>query len=158
VTHTFLVLAGTVVLAAVMTLPARAQESAGIVRCQSIRDNTERLSCYDRITDPAQQAAPAMASDYQAMNLTDLKLDQESLRNHKVAVSGNLLVAGEMALLRSSNSDLSPLVVDAKGVPREQRRTMLERCGASGCTVMVRGRVDRVMAQPSIVAESLEVQ
>lgn len=137
---------------------ARAQEQAGFTHCQSITANDERLSCYDKLSGLGQQAGPKLPDQgYQATSLTDVKLDQDALRGRRVEVSGNLVVGSDIAFLLSGNADTSPLIVDFKAVSREQRRTMLERCGASGCPVTIRGRVDRVMAQPGIVADNVEV-
>lgn len=144
-------------LAVVVALPACAQDLAEFTRCRSIANDGERLGCYDRLVDPARQTLSAASPNYQTMSLTDVKLDQDGLRGREVEVSGNLVAVNAMALLRSSDMDTSPLVVDFKAVPREQRRAMLEHCGASGCFVTIRGRVDRVMAQPGIVADNLEV-
>ena len=92
------------------------------------------------------------------MSLTDLKLDQGSLRGQGVEVAGTLVPLGETAVLRSSDTDLSPLFVELKAVPHEQRRAFLERCGMLGCSVTIRGLVAPVMAQPGIVADSLEIR
>lgn len=138
---------------------ARAQEQAGIAHCRSITANDERLSCYDTLSGQAQQAGPKLPNQsYQTMSLTDVKLDQDALRDRKVEVSGNLVMGSEIAFLRSGNTDTSSLIVDFKAVSREQRRAMIERCGASGCSATIRGRVDHVMSQPGIVADSLDVR
>lgn len=147
-----------VVLVPAMAL-AQAQEVTEIARCRSIGDDGERLACYDRIADVARQTPPPGGGrGYQAMSLTDVKLDQDTIRDRKVEVSGNLVMMGEMALLRFDATDTSPLMLDFKGVPREQRRLMLERCGMLGCTATVRGRVGRVMHHSGILADSLEIR
>ena len=146
---------------AVVLVPAvaQAQEATEIARCRSIGDDGERLACYDRIADVARQTPPLGGGrGYRAMSLTDVKLDQDSLRGRPVEVSGNLVMMGQMAMLRFDAMDTSPLLVDFDAVPREQRRAMLERCGMLGCAATIRGRVDRVMAQPGIVAATLEVR
>lgn len=157
--RTIPVLNAAVVLAFVAVPPVRAQDAAGIAGCRSIADGGERLSCYDKLVDSAQQAPrPTAGRGHQAKSLTDVKLDQDSLRGRPVEVSGNLVVMGQMAMLRSDAMDTSPLLVDFDAVPREQRRAMLERCGMLGCAATIRGKVERVMAQPGIVAETLEVR
>jgi hypothetical protein len=152
-------LALTISVALAIALPVRAQDVTGFARCRAIADAGERLGCYDGLAGQARQAVvPAPGHGYQTMSLTDAKLDQDSLRGHGVEVSGNLMVVSEMALLRSGSEDTSPLAVDIKAVPREQRRTALEHCGVLGCAATVRGTLGRVMAQPGIVADSIEVR
>ena len=136
-------------------LEAQAQGSAEIARCRSLVASLDRLACYDKLTLPA---SPAGSRSYRAMSLTDLKLDQGSLRGLGVEVAGTLVPLGETAVLRSSDTDLSPLFVELTAVPHEQRRAFLERCGMLGCSVTIRGLVAPVMAQPGIVADSLEIR
>lgn len=134
--------------AAQPTPPAGARESAGIARCRSLADGGERLICYDGLAEALRRAAPAPAGGgHRVMSLTDVKLDQDGLRDREVEVSGNLVPMGEMAFLRSGPMDTSPLVVDSKAVPREQRRAMFERCGVSGCATTVPGDVG--LARPA---------
>lgn len=138
--------------------PARAQEPSGMERCRSISDNIGRLSCYDKLAAASRPGTrPPAERGYRAVGLTDLKLDHNELRGQNVEVSGNLMLAGEMALLRSGTTDISPIFVDLKAVPREQRRALLERCTDLGCTVTLRGKVDRVMEQRAIVAVGAEL-
>lgn len=144
-------LTAAIALAVVVAWPASAQDLAEFTRCRSIANDGERLGCYDRLVGPAGQTLSAASPGYQAMSLTDVKLDQDGLRGHEMEVSGNLVAANAIALLRSGDTDTSPLIVDFKAVPREQRRALLEHCEASGCLVTIRSRVDRVMAQPGIV-------
>ena len=132
-------------LALATALPADAQDANGLARCRTITDAAERLGCYDR-------------RGYQTVSLTDAKLDQDRLRGQEVEVSGNLMIVSEIALLRSGSEDASPLVVDVKAVPREQRRKALDRCGALGCAATVRGTVDRMMTQPGIVADNIDLR
>ena len=140
-------------------LPAWAQEPADIGRCRSVRDDTERLNCYDKLAAPARpDVLPPGRHGYQAISLTDLKLDYDTLRGQGVEVSGNLMLSGEMALLGSGATDTSPFLVDLKAVPRDQRRALLERCMVPGCAVTMHGKVDRMMEQRGIVADGAAIQ
>ena len=91
------------------------------------------------------------------VTLVDLLLNQGSLDGDKVKVPGDLVMVGENAVLRRSDADPSPLFVDIKAVPREQRRRMLQLCGA-GCAAEVRGTAGRILGQPGIVAESVDLK
>lgn len=114
---------GAVVMAVAVALPAWAQEPADLGRCRSVTDNTERLNCYDKLAATARSGTlPPGGHGYQAVSLTDLKLDYDSLRGKGVEVSGNLILSGKMALLGSGATDTSPFLVDLKAVPRDQRR------------------------------------
>ena len=150
---------GAAFVAVAAALPAWAQEPADIGRCRSVTDNTERLNCYDKLAASARTGTPPPSGHgYQAVSLTDLKLDYGSLRGQGVEVSGTLMLSGEMALLASGATDSSPLLVDLKAVPRDQRRALLERCMVPGCAVTMRGKVDRVMKQRAIVADGAAMQ
>ena len=150
---------GAASMAVAVALPARAQEPADIGRCRSVTDNTERLNCYDKLTALARPGTlPPGGHGYQAISLTDLKLDYDSLRGQGVEVSGTLMLSGEMALLASGATDSSPLLVDLKALPRDQRRALLERCTVPGCAITMRGKVDRVMEQRAIVADGAAIQ
>ena len=150
---------GVAFVAVAAALPAWAQEPADIGRCRSVVDSNERLSCYDKLAASARPGTlPPGGHGYQAISLTDLKLDYDSLRGQGVEVSGTLMLSGEMALLTSGAMDASPLLVDLKAVPRDQRRALLERCTTPGCAVTMRGKVDRVMKQRAIVADGAAMQ
>lgn len=150
---------GAAFMAVAVALPAWAQEPADLGRCRSVTDNTERLNCYDKLAASARAGTlPPGGHGYQAVSLTDLKLDYDSLRGQGVEVSGNLILSGEMALLGSGATDTSPFLVDLKAVPRDQRRALLEQCTVPGCAVTMRGKVDRMMEQRAIVADGAAIQ
>ena len=147
--------AAAIAVALALASQAQAQGSAELAHCRSLVVGIDRLACYDTLTLPA---SPIACRSYRAMSLTDLRLDQGRLRGQGVEVAGTLMPLGEMAVLRSGDMDPSPLFVELKAVPREQRRTLLERCGMPGCDVTIRGLVAPVMAQPGIVADSLVIR
>lgn len=150
---------GAAFMAVAGAFPAGGQEPADIGRCRSVADNAERLNCYDKLVASARPGTlPPSKQSYRAVSLTDLKLDYDSLRGQGVEVSGTLMLSGEMALLASSATDASPLLVDLKAVPRDQRRALLERCTVPGCAVTMHGTVDRVMEQRAIVADGAAIQ
>lgn len=150
---------GVVFVSVLAALPVWAQEPAAMERCRSITNDVERLGCYDKLAVATRPGVPPSAGrGYRTVGLTDLKLDHDQLRGQNVVVAGDLVLAGEMALLRSGTTDASPIFVDLKAVPREQQRALLERCTALGCAVTLHGRVDRVMEQRAIVADGAELR
>lgn len=152
-------LVGAAFVSVTMALPAWAQVPISVEQCRLIPDDAKRLACYDKLAALARPSTlPPSAHGYQAVSLTDLKLDYDSLRGLDVEVSGNLILSGEMALLASGTTDTSPLLVDLKAVPRDQRRALLERCMVPGCTVTMRGKVDRMMEQRAIVADGAAIE
>lgn len=138
---------------------AGAQETKTIARCRTTLGDAERLMCYDKAVDGEEQGTRATAQmGYQAITLTDLKLDEANLSGRHVEVAGNLMLAGEVGLLGSDRRDSSPVVVDMKVVPREQRRAVLDRCSDLACAVSVRGTVGQVISKPGIVADTIDIR
>ena len=141
-----------------LPLTTGAQEVSDNLRCRSIAAESDRLRCYDKLADKARSAtAPSAKREYQSVSLMDLLLHQDTLDGERVKVSGNLVVEGENAALRYKDVTWSLLFVDVTAVAREQRRQMLEHCGGYGCAAEVRGTVGRVLGDPGIVAESVDV-
>ena len=111
--------------------------------CGVIENNNERLACYDKIRDDSaaksQSAQPS--SEYEVMELVDLKLDIKSLMGSKVATVGILQVfATDILLLKSSDMDMSPLQINGGDLDRETKKSTLQKCSL-GCKVKVEGVV-----------------
>ena len=60
-------------------------------------------------------------------------------------VDGELMLMGELLMLGQGGLDASPIFVDFKKIPRDQRRRIIE-CGMN-CAATVRGKVGKVMMQ-----------
>jgi hypothetical protein len=135
-------------LLVVLAVPATAQND--LSKCQSIASPTLRLECYDSLKKPDND-------NYVVMTLEDFKLDKENLKNSKVEIAGELHQMGELATLGSGLIDMSPVFIDIKTLPRDQRKAILGRCNP-GCQAIVRGRVDVVFfTQTGLIAEYVHI-
>jgi hypothetical protein len=85
------------------------------------------------------QELKADQSNYQPMNLTDLRLDYAKLINKRLVVTGELNYGFGNANLSSSATDFNVVTLDINHVARDERKIMLDQCQPS-CMVTVRGR------------------
>lgn len=72
-------------------------------------------------------AAPPQAAGYAPIGLLDLKTDIRQMLGRKVAVTGGIQMAGEMAALKTDMMDMTPVWLDVSQAPREQRKVLLSR-------------------------------
>lgn len=138
--------------------PSFAQPApAGFAACRTVADSLERLRCYDGLAVPAPPPAPAARNGgYQQVSIVDFKVDRQTLRGRLVELQGNLTVMGEMAMLQGDPMDMNPVYLNITGLPRDQMRQVLERCGMGGCAVTVRGRVGSTnMMQVGLVVDQV---
>lgn len=104
----------------------------------------------------AKAETPSVASNsYSKISLSDLMLDIDILDGQKIEVSGILAVMDDMAMLSPTEESLSTIGVDTKGLPRQTRKYLIERCGV-GCRVTIRGTVGDVDFSKGIVADELD--
>ena len=111
--------------------------------------------CYDSISKPPPPIGDIGAA-YKAMSLIDFKLDRETLKGAKVQITGQLHQLGEIVTFGSTLFDTTPIFLDIKGLSREQRKTILERCNIS-CDAIVKGRVDTVFMEAGLIAEDVNI-
>lgn len=90
------------------------------------------------------------------IGLTDLKLDISTMKGATVRVSGVLQVMGEMIMLKSEPFDMTPIWVNAKGLSRVDRKSLLTDCSTM-CKATVVGKVaDAAMGGKGLDALTLE--
>jgi hypothetical protein len=96
---------------------------------------------------------------YKAIDITDLKVDIEDMRGQPVAVFGWLSVIGaDLGYLGKRQFDSSPISVKLSGLPREEHKMLLERCG-NGCSMAIKGRIGPAwLGKTGIVADGVEVE
>ena len=105
----------------------------------------------------ASLASPSLAFSYKVMSLEDFKLDKNSIEvGTRLELAGQLQQLGELGMLKDGLMDMSPVMVELKGLPREQRKDLLH-C-ALLCSVIIRGRVDKVFTGQGLVGEDLTVK
>ncbi len=137
----------------------QAETQTDLAQCRAITGSPDRLACYDKLVDAGEAVPVGKApSGYKTIGMTDLKLDQSRMAGHRIETTGTLNMAGQVGLLGSDKKDSAPLPVDMAAVPREQRRTVLERCSDAGCAVLIRGTVGQVLSMPGLLADTIEVQ
>ncbi|MBX5164822.1 MULTISPECIES: hypothetical protein [Rhizobium] len=105
----------------------------------------------------AAKPADVKPGGYEAMSLTDVKLDAKQMQGKKVEVSGVLITMGDMAMLGDSAFSSNKLFVDNKKLSREERKYILENC-EGGCSITVRGKVGSVMLNDGIIADAIATQ
>ena len=131
-------------LLAFLVIPGAAQDD--LSKCQSIAIPALRLECYDSLSKPT----------YTRMSISDLSRDRASLAKvqAKVEVAGRLqeLIGGESYELGSKLSMADRITIDIKDLPREQQKTILDRCN-TGCDAVVQGRVIGHMGNTWLSAE-----
>jgi hypothetical protein len=92
------------------------------------------------------------------ISLNDLKLDIAQMTGKPVSVRGNLSIVGDLAMLGTEGElfDSTPVNVDLKKLPREQRKAILEDC-SKGCTANITGKVGKLVFGLGIVAQSVTI-
>lgn len=95
-------------------------------------------------------------SDYQPMDIDDLKVDIGKLAGTKVKISGFGRELGQMLILNREISVASAIFVDIKSLSRDQRKFIITNCSSGWCKVIVYGTVGKVSAQDGIIAEKVE--
>ena len=71
-------------------------------------------------------------------------------------ITGQLRQFGELVTFGGALFDTTPIFIDIKGLSREQRKTILERCSI-GCQAVVKGRVDTVSMQAGLFADDVSI-
>jgi hypothetical protein len=131
-------------LLAFLVIPVTAQDD--LSKCRSIENPGNRLVCYDNLSKPT----------YTRMSVTDLSRDRASLAKDqaRVEVGGRLqeLIGGDSYELGSKLTMADRVTIDIRDLPREQRKTILDRC-STGCDAVVQGRVVRNVGNTWVVAE-----
>lgn len=133
------------------------------IKCAITKRDKQRLACYDRIRDQlVAQNTPgkSQGSRYSEINLADLKTDIRQLKGKKVETVGKVQVMGglEMVMLKTDEFDMAPVMVSAEGLPREDRKKMLNGCQIVLCTARISGTVKKGPMGDQLVAEKVSWQ
>lgn len=98
---------------------------------------------------------------YQQVALPDLKTDIGVLTGKKVEVVGKIqvIVNLEAVMLKTDELDMAPIFVSATGLPRDDRKKMLNGCQVVLCKAAVRGTVRRSpISGGQLIAEEITWQ
>lgn len=137
-----------------------ADESVAFGNCAVIQNDKQRLACYDAIRDrsiAAYKASLKSGASTQQMALADLKTDIKGLSGKRVTTAGKVQVVGglEMVFLKTDEFDMAPVTMRADGLPREDRKKLLNGCQMVLCTATVVGTVRRTPIGFELNAESV---
>jgi len=137
--------------------------TAAFSRCAITKDDRQRLSCYDAIRDRlVEQNKPGkqQGAQYAHINLADLKADIRQLVGKKVETVGKLQVMGglEMVMLKTDDFDMAPVFVSAEGLPREDRKKLLNGCQMVLCKGSISGTIKKTAIGNQLIAEQVAWQ
>ena len=104
-----------------------------------------------------EQRSRSNAASAPLLDLDDLRLDASELDGKPVRVRGVGQYVMDTLTLRKSTTDMSPVFIDLKNLPREQRKEIINRCSniMEGCRLTVYGTVKAPRRMKSIVAEQI---
>lgn len=94
---------------------------------------------------------------YKKIDITDLKIDIDSLGGDLIKVDTSLMMMGDTYMLSSPNTmtDTNPVMAEDGGITREEKKFVLNNCGM-GCKVTVRGEVSESFMGSTIEIHSIE--
>jgi hypothetical protein len=95
-------------------------------------------------------------SSYEQIKLIDLKLDIEKMSGRAIETAAQLQIIGEFAMVKGDTFDTTPIFLDFKRIPREQRKQILEECNM-GCSATIRGKVGEIAYQKGIIADDITI-
>lgn len=107
--------------------------------CMSVKDNDERLKCYD---NAATQSGMDVAD---RVDLIDLIVDMKKLKGRKVVVSGTAFMFMGTLMLSKSGSASEMVHVSTKRLSRTDQKAIVENCGSRHCNVTVSGIVGDIV-------------
>lgn len=102
--------------------------------------------------------AEAQNKEMTRIDLDDFRLDYKSLVGKTVRVEGVGLYMMDIFMLRKSQTDMSPIIIDTSKVSRMQQKRIMQDCAdlMSGCKVTIYGVAGAVNYQNGIIATSVE--
>lgn len=124
-----------------------------VLRCFANSKEVEK-----RLSQNAQeQRSRSNAASTPLLNLDDFRLDASELDGKRVRVRGVGQYVMDTFTLRKSATDMSPVFIELKNLPREQRKEIINRCGdiMEGCRLTVYGMVKAQYGMKTIVAEQI---
>lgn len=82
---------------------------------------------------------------YKNIGLPDLKADIGTLVGKKVETTGKLQTVGnlDMVFLKTDEFDMAPVMVNANGLPRDDRKKLLNGCQMVLCVATIGGIVKK---------------
>ncbi|MEJ7685658.1 MAG: hypothetical protein WKG52_00915 [Variovorax sp.] len=129
--------------------------------CARTKDNSARLACYDKLRDrfgKSTTPAASRAAGYQPMELLDLKADIKTLIGKKVAVTGGVQMMGDLAMLKATSTDMTPVWLNIERLSRDDRKKLLSGCVSLLCEGQFSGTIRAGAFGPELVAEQAVIR
>jgi hypothetical protein len=142
-----------ILLISFSTLTASATTEADFQSCRGIKDNLQRLDCFDRLV-PLETAAQTNDTGTVSMSVIDYMTDYKVLKGKAVSVAGFAIIMGEMGFLYPERGQLSGIMVEINKLGREDRRSLLTNCG-TGCDITITGKAADQFGNAAISATSV---
>ena len=76
----------------------------------------------------------------ETLQVSDVLLDVDILRNKEVNVRGFFMSLGTLAYIYEQAGSMNFIMVETKNAPREDRKYLLKNCGG-GCTIILNGKL-----------------
>lgn len=115
-------------------------------RCATTDNDKARLACYDKIRDSmvaAYKPDATKGAAFQAIGLTDLKVDIKGMVGKRVSVVGLIQSMGEFSMLKADVMDMTPVWVFTENLSRDDRKKLLSGCQALLCSGQFYGVVKK---------------
>lgn len=133
--------------------------TAAFTKCALIKIDSARLACYDGIMTgivKTYSSHPAMANNYQPINLVDLKVDIGDMDGRRITVQAGMQAIGEIGMLKGSVMDMSPIRADFSKLPREDRKKLASGCQVTLCDGKFFGMVGSNAMGPLLLLDRVE--
>jgi hypothetical protein len=100
---------------------------------------------------------PALATDYQKMDLLDVILDAQSLGGKNIETSGGVFVVATNVITIEAHGD-SQIWVNINALSRDDRKNLFSLCAKDRCKAVLQGTVRKgAIGQWEIAADTLTV-
>lgn len=153
-----------VMLLLLLTLPACSKEAdnyqsnqnGNVSEAESIKSGNSTENSNAQAGDTTSDASEIELIEM--MDIDDLRLDMESLKDKDVRVRGKGQYMMDIFMLTKNNADMNPIVIDISRLERNDRKDILKNCSdvMRQCEVTIQGTVGDVSFQSGIIAEKIE--
>lgn len=130
--------------------PVKADTLPNISHCVKIEDVSNRRDCINSVMkhDPLQ--------GYMPVDLSDFKVDYKSLKGKRIVLEGLVEYDLHSATLSENDEDTNWISVEVDPLPRDQRKTLVNKCSDEPCRVTIWGVVlEGLLDIPEIRADNI---
>lgn len=115
-------------------------------KCAITENDQRRLACYDKIRDEIVKnntPSKTATSKYPNIDMADLKVDIEKLNGRRFSVAGYVQSFAGSNFLKSDSMDANPIILDVDGLPRDDRKKLINECQRETCLGVFYGVVKK---------------